>query len=263
MANSESGGTYPSSANTGMFGRMTMWDTGAETAEQHKKARRLLAEAIDDRDHAAAYNLSFAVQSTRRLHPIRGINGVLGMRNVEVMDLPKATQMSSPLHPEFPEYVGRKVADRIALHERRFAAMYPESPMSTLVREFDEFTRTTYLQPAEDGKKLPQGSEAAEIAAGLAGTYIREPALNETGQRGFVAYVPGGVTFGWVDKSLEDNLLEAGYAMTPPAVSPFVPERELNIYGGQPDFLAKQLRTAHQETVATWIGSAIMQHPQE
>ena len=169
--------------------------------------------------------------------------------------------MASPVHPRFPEYIGRKVADSIDTDARGMAEQFPDSPLATLIRSRDHFICENYLVDAPDGQRRPRGTEAAQIAANLAGTYIREPVPDEDGRQGFIVYDLGGLRYGSALKeaSYEAELFTCGYEVTPRSVSPFIPERELDIYGGQPNFLVAELRAMREITVAGWLGETATQ----
>ena len=176
------------------------------------------------------------------------------------LDVPEATKMASPLHPNFPEYVGRKVAESVPTEVRSLAATKPNSPIAELVRDRDAFALSMDLVSHENGFRLPKGTEAAQIAAGLAGTYIREPVANEAGERGYIVYLPSGLVYGTTGKEFEGYLHQAAYITSPPDASPFVPESELDIYGGQPNFLLDEIQVARRETAVQLLGLAATQH---
>lgn len=255
--------TGPEGAESPTVGRLTLplhMPLDTFDAGEHVQARRELAEAIGDRDHIVAYYRALSVLATRRLHPLREISGGRGLRNIRYVNLPEATKMASPLDPRFPEYIGRKLADSIPTEVRNLAATRPDSPIAELVRGRDMLAVSMHLVRDQRKGQLPKGTEAAQIAAGLAGTFIREPAVNERGERSFVIYTPQGLVYGDTEKDFEGNLRRAAYTTTPSDVSPFVPEAELGIYGGQPNFLYDELRTAREQTTAQLVGPLATKH---
>jgi|GEM_PF-6821325 len=245
--------------STGKFVLPPYVPTKDRSHAEYVQAQRDLVTAISDRDHIHAYYNALTVLATRSLHPLREFTAVRGLRNLMNMEVAESVRQASPTHPKFPEYVGRKMADSVTTELRSLAETKPSSPVADLVRWRDSVTTSLY----QNGGQLPKGSEAAQIAVALAGTYIREPAPDEAGERGFVVYTPAGLLYGTTESVLEDNLRQAAYTMTPPMASPFVPEHELDIYGGQYNFLAHEAEEARRQTAAQLLGFTATQHLRE